>query len=52
MRYELRLAKAGDPPELGEGVWLNLAQIEQACRTSGLMTNEARSAISLLLARA
>jgi len=37
------------PPEK-EDCWLTLAQLEKACTTPKLMTNEARSAVSLLLA--
>lgn len=33
-------------------VWVNLAELEWLCQQSGVLTNEARSAVSLLLALA
>ena len=37
------------PQEAEQLVWLNLAQVEVLCRRPGVLTNEARSALSVLL---
>lgn len=53
MRYELHLLAADDlPQDTGDTIWLNPAELELLAGRRGLLTNEARSAISLLLSLA
>ncbi|MBV1900451.1 MAG: NDP-hexose 2,3-dehydratase family protein [Kordiimonadaceae bacterium] len=52
-RYSLYLlSEAENLPEGQNGLWVSLAELEQLCRAEGLLTNEARSCVSLLLALA
>ena len=37
------------PDEMPGGHWVNLAQLQTLCATSGIITNEGRSAVSVLL---
>ncbi|MGH0034064.1 MAG: NDP-hexose 2,3-dehydratase family protein [Myxococcota bacterium] len=49
-RYRVVQLPEGEPiPDEGDGVWVTLAQIQTLALRSGRLTNEARSAISLLL---
>lgn len=53
MRYEIALLEQDpeglDDPDL---VWVTLSELERLCRTAGLLTNEARSLVSVLLSLA
>lgn len=53
MRYEIALldrdGQAAEDPDL---VWITLSELERLCRTAGLLTNEARSLVSVLLSLA
>lgn len=49
-RYSIYLLSGSDEmPHDASGMWVNLSELEQMCRTPKLLTNEARSCISLLL---
>lgn len=49
-RYEVREVEASQVPRHDpDAVWLTLAQVQTLAQQSGLLTNEARSALSLLL---
>jgi len=51
MRYEVHMLRDSVSEEIDrQGLWLSLAEIQEYCSTSGMMTNEARSLVSLLLA--
>ena len=49
-RYSVVLLDEGDEtPDTKQGLWVTLAELEQLCCTPKLLTNEARSCVSLLL---
>lgn len=50
--YAVHVVDATTPLPSTDGVWVDLAELEALCRVSGAVTNEGRSAVSLLLALA
>lgn len=50
-RYSLiLLPESNEVADATHGLWVTLSELEQLCRTPKLLTNEARSCVSLLLA--
>lgn len=47
--YAIHLVDATRPLPSVDGVWVDMAELEALCRVSGLVTNEGRSAVSVLL---